>query len=127
MLVWSVIWLILDRMHDYTKWLDGISNYLFIIYILGILLIYILGTIANESKLYSQIQDLKQKHEGLLGQHNIDMKDKEKLSNQIDLEKLFIRILSEKMAQDDMLEAKAQFDLLKELSEIEKNESGKDN
>ncbi|MBC6910053.1 hypothetical protein DT304_01810 [Lactobacillus reuteri] len=59
MLIWSVVWLILDRMHEYTNWLNSISSYLFITYVLGIFLIYIIGTIANEVKLFYQIKNLE--------------------------------------------------------------------
>lgn len=128
MSIWTVIWLIVDRMYEYTNWLNGISDYLFIAYILGILLIYIIGIIVNEFTLSHQARDLKQKYDGLLNQHKLDMEDKETLESQIELEKLFIKILSDRMARDDLIEAKTRFDLLKELTEIEeKHKSSKNN
>lgn len=128
MLIWSVIWLVLDRMHDYTNWLNSISSYLFIAYVLGILLIYIIGTIANEVKLSNQVQDLEQKYGGLLNQHKIDMNDKQKLKTQIELKDLFIRILSAKMPENELLAVKHQLDILKEMADIEQNnENSKNN
>lgn len=128
MLIWSVVWLILDRMHEYTNWLNSISSYLFITYVLGIFLIYIIGTIANEVKLFYQIKNLEQRYDGLLNQHRIDMNDKQRLKSQIELKDFFIRILSIKLPEDKLLEVKQQFDLLKEMAEIEqKNEGSKNN
>lgn len=89
MLIWSVVWLILDRMHEYTNWLNSISSYLFITYVLGIFLIYIIGTIANEVKLFYQIKNLEQRYDGLLNQRRIDMNDKQRLKSQIELKDFF--------------------------------------
>ena len=76
-------------MHEYTNWLNSISSYLFITYVLGIFLIYIIGTIANDVKLFYQIKNLEQRYDGLLNQRRIDMNDKQRLKSQIELKDFF--------------------------------------
>ncbi|MBB1123523.1 hypothetical protein H5S41_06080 [Limosilactobacillus sp. Lr3000] len=56
------------------------------------------------------------------------MNDKQRLKSQIELKDFFIRVLSTKLPEDKLLEVKQQFDLLKEMAEIEqKNEGSKNN
>lgn len=126
--IWSFIWAIIDRMYEYTNWLNKIGDNLFLIYIVGLLIIYIAETIANEINLSRKNEKLELSQKGLLNQHRIDMNDKQKLKSQIELKDLFIKILSTKLPKDKSLEAKQQFDLLKEMADIEQNnENSKNN
>lgn len=129
MLILTVIWGLLEKMHDFTSWINNtISTYLFIGYLVLVIIIYILGIIINSYEDYKKYLVTEENRAGLTKQFNIDKKEKESLQTNIDLKQLFINILISMLEEDKIIEAQNKFKLLREMKDIErKNENSKDN
>ena len=94
MFILTIAWGVLEKMHDFTSWINNkLSTYLFVSYLILVIIIYVLGIIINSYVNYKKYLEVKENRDGLLAQFDIDKEEKEDLQTNIALKQLFINIL----------------------------------
>ncbi|MCC4392697.1 hypothetical protein LMB47_01810 [Limosilactobacillus reuteri] len=80
MLVLTIVWGTLEKMHDFTSWIDNkLSTYLFIGYLILVIIIYVLGIIINSYIDYKKYLESEENRNGLISQFNLDKEEKQNL------------------------------------------------
>lgn len=129
MFILTIAWGVLEKMHDFTSWINNkLSTYLFVSYLILVIIIYVLGIIINSYVNYKKYLEVKENRYGLLAQFDIDKEEKEDLQTNTALKQLFINILLSMLSEGKVIEAQNKFKLLREMKNIErKNENRKNN
>lgn len=129
MFILTIIWGVLEKMHDFTPWISKkIATYLFITYIVLIIIIYFIGALTNAYVDYKKYLESEENRNGLISQFNLDKKEKQDLQNNIELYKTLINIILSTLDKDKISEVQNKFKLFKEIQNIErKNENSKNN
>lgn len=129
MLVLTIVWGTLEKMHDFTSWIDNkLSTYLFIGYLILVIIIYVLGIIINSYIDYKKYLESEENRNGLISQFNLDKEEKQNLQRNIELKEMFINTILSTLDKDKVSEVQNKFKLLEEMHNIErKNENSKNN
>nr|WP_134799522.1 hypothetical protein [Limosilactobacillus reuteri] len=129
MLVLTIVWGTLEKMHDFTSWIDNkLSTYLFIGYLILVIIIYVLGIIINSYIDYKKYLESEENRNGLISQFNLDKEEKQNLQRNIELKEMFINTILSTLDEDKVSEVQNKFKLLEEMHNIErKNENSKNN
>ena len=83
MVILTFIWGLLEAMQSFTTWLNKISVYIFIGYLVTMTVVYIVCIIAYSYKLQQIIKKLADNNDGLTNQHEIDLADKQQLLREL--------------------------------------------
>lgn len=129
MVVLTIIWGVLEKMHDFTPWISKrISTYLFIAYIVLIIIIYFIGVLTSAYFDYKRYLESEENRNGLISQFNLDKEEKQNLQRNIELKEMFINTILSTLDEDKVSEVQNKFKLLEEMHNIEqKNENSKNN
>lgn len=122
------IWALLEGMRSFTPWLNRISVYIFIGYLIVLLVAYLVCIMAYSYKLQQTIKELSDNNNGLINQHTLDSKDKKHLKDQLKLQQLITCILINEIPSDNLPAVESRLNIIKEVHNIdERNENSKDN
>lgn len=115
-------------MQSFTPWLNGISVYMFIGYLIILLATYLVCIIAYSYKLQQTIKRLSENNNGLVNQHEIDLTDKKRLRQELGISQKIIELLINSIPSEKIPETIQRIDLIKGVYNIgTRNEDSKDN
>mgnify|MGYP003084794623 CR=1 FL=1 len=115
-------------MQSFTPWLNGISVYMFIGYLIILLATYLVCIIAYSYKLQQTIKRLSENNNGLANQHEIDLTDKKRLRQELGISQKIIELLINSIPSEKIPETIQRIDLIKGVYNIgTRNEDSKDN
>lgn len=124
----TFIWGLLEAMQSFTTWLNKISVYIFIGYLVTITVVYIVCIIAYSYKLQQIIKKLADNNDGLTNQHEIDLADKQQLLRELGINQKIVEVLITAIPSENLNEVSQRIGLMKEVYNIdERNEDSKDN
>lgn len=122
------IFSLLERIQAFTSWLDNISVDIIIGFFAIIIITYIVSIIAYSFKLQQTIKRLSDNNNGLVNQHKIDLADKERLIDKLDLNHKIIELLINTIPSEKITETTKRIKLVQEVYNIgTRNENSKDN
>lgn len=115
-------------MQSFTPWLNGISVYMFIGYLIILLATYLVCIIAYSYKLQQTIKRLSENNNGLANQHKIDLADKKQLIDNLDINNKIIELLINTIPNEKIKETTGRIKLIQGVYNIgTRNEDSKDN
>ena len=115
-------------MQSFTTWLNKISVYIFIRYLVTMTVVYIVCIIAYSYKLQQIIKKLADNNNGLTNQHEIDLADKQQLLRELGINQKIVEVLITAIPSENLNEVSQRIGLMKEVYNIdERNEDSKDN
>lgn len=124
----TFIWGLLEAMQSFTTWLNKISVYIFIRYLVTMTVVYIVCIIAYSYKLQQIIKKLADNNNGLTNQHEIDLADKQQLLRELGINQKIVEVLITAIPSENLNEVSQRIGLMKEVYNIdERNEDSKDN
>lgn len=124
----TFIWGLLEAMQSFTTWLNKISVYIFIGYLVALTVVYIVCIIAYSYKLQQIIKKLADNNDGLTNQHEIDLADKQQLLRELGINQKIVEVLITAIPSENLNEVSQRIGLMKEVYNIdERNEDSKDN
>lgn len=124
----TYIWGLLEGMQSFTPWLNGISVYMFIGYLIILLATYLVCIIAYSYKLQQTIKRLSENNNGLANQHKIDLADKKQLIDNLDINNKIIELLINTIPNEKIKETTGRIKLIQGVYNIgTRNEDSKDN
>ncbi|HAM87076.1 hypothetical protein PO148_01850 [Limosilactobacillus mucosae] len=124
----TFIWGLLEAMQSFTTWLNKISVYIFIGYLVTMTVVYIVCIIAYSYKLQQIIKKLADNNDGLTNQHEIDLADKQQLLRELGINQKIVEVLITAIPSENLNEVSQRIGLMKEVYNIdERNEDSKDN
>lgn len=124
----TFIWGLLEAMQSFTTWLNKISVYIFIGYLVTMTVVYIVCIIAYSYKLQQIIKKLADNNDGLTNQHEIDLADKQQLLRELGINQKIVEVLITTIPSENLNEVSQRIGLMKEVYNIdERNEDSKDN
>lgn len=124
----TFIWGLLEAMQSFTTWLNKISVYIFIGYLVTMTVVYIVCIIAYSYKLQQIIKKLADNNDGLTNQHEIDLADKQQLLRELGINQKIVEVLVTAIPSENLNEVSQRIGLMKEVYNIdERNEDSKDN
>lgn len=124
----TFIWGLLEAMQSFTTWLNKISVYIFIGYLVTLTVVYIVCIIAYSYKLQQIIKKLADNNDGLTNQHEIDLADKQQLLRELGINQKIVEVLITAIPSENLNEVSQRIGLMKEVYNIdERNEDSKDN
>lgn len=119
---------LLEAMQSFTTWLNKISVYIFIGYLVTMTVVYIVCIIAYSYKLQQIIKKLADNNDGLTNQHEIDLADKQQLLRELGINQKIVEVLITAIPSENLNEVSQRIGLMKEVYNIdERNEDSKDN
>ncbi|WP_270641313.1 hypothetical protein [Limosilactobacillus mucosae] len=122
------IFSLLEGIQAFTSWLDNISVDIIIGFFAIIIITYIVSIIAYSFKLQQTIKRLSDNNNGLVNQHKIDLADKERLIDKLDLNHKIIELLINTIPSEKITETTKRIKLVQEVYNIgTRNENSKDN
>lgn len=128
MVILTFIWGLLEAMQSFTTWLNKISVYIFIGYLVTMTVVYIVCIIAYSYKLQQIIKKLADNNDGLTNQHEIDLADKQQLLRELGINQKIVEVLITAIPSENLNEVSQRIGLMKEVYNIdERNEDSKDN
>ncbi|WP_288728445.1 hypothetical protein [uncultured Limosilactobacillus sp.] len=128
MAILTFIWGLLEAMQSFTTWLNKISVYIFIGYLVTMTVVYIVCIIAYSYKLQQIIKKLADNNDGLTNQHEIDLADKQQLLRELGINQKIVEVLITAIPSENLNEVSQRIGLMKEVYNIdERNEDSKDN
>lgn len=128
MVILTFIWGLLEAMQSFTTWLNKISVYIFIGYLVTMTVVYIVCIIAYSYKLQQIIKKLADNNDGLTNQHEIDLADKQQLLRELGINQKIVEVLITTIPSENLNEVSQRIGLMKEVYNIdERNEDSKDN
>lgn len=128
MVILTFIWGLLEAMQSFTTWLNKISVYIFIGYLVTMTVVYIVCIIAYSYKLQQIIKKLADNNDGLTNQHEIDLADKQQLMRELGINQKIVEVLITAIPSENLNEVSQRIGLMKEVYNIdERNEDSKDN
>ena len=124
----TFIWGLLEAMQSFTTWLNKISVYIFIGYLVTMTVVYIVCIIAYSYKLQQIIKKLADNNDGLTNQHEFDLADKQQLLRELGINQKIVEVLITAIPSENLNEVSQRIGLMKEVYNIdERNEDSKDN
>lgn len=124
----TFIWGLLEAMQSFTTWLNKISVYIFVGYLVTLTVVYIVCIIAYSYKLQQIIKKLADNNDGLTNQHEIDLADKQQLLRDLGINQKIVEVLITAIPGENLSEVSQRIGLMKEVYNIdERNEDSKDN
>lgn len=115
-------------MQSFTPWLNGISVYMFIGYLIILLATYLVCIIAYSYKLQQTVKGLSNNNDGLANQHEIDLTDKKRLRQELGISQKIIELLINLIPSEKIPETIQRINLIKGVYNIgTRNEDSKDN
>ena len=128
MVILTFIWGLLEAMQSFTTWLNKISVYIFIGYLVTMTVVYIVCIIAYSYKLQQIIKKLADNNDVLTNQHEIDLADKQQLLRELGINQKIVEVLITAIPSENLNEVSQRIGLMKEVYNIdERNEDSKDN
>lgn len=128
MVILTFILGLLEAMQSFTTWLNKISVYIFIGYLVTMTVVYIVCIIAYSYKLQQIIKKLADNNDGLTNQHEIDLADKQQLLRELGINQKIVEVLITAIPSENLNEVSQRIGLMKEVYNIdERNEDSKDN
>ncbi|WP_270635592.1 hypothetical protein [Limosilactobacillus mucosae] len=128
MVILTFVWGLLEAMQSFTTWLNKISVYIFIGYLVTMTVVYIVCIIAYSYKLQQIIKKLADNNDGLTNQHEIDLADKQQLLRELGINQKIVEVLITAIPSENLNEVSQRIGLMKEVYNIdERNEDSKDN
>lgn len=122
------IWGLLEGMQSFTPWLNGISVYMFIGYLIFLLVTYLMCIVAYSYKLQQTVKRLSDNNDGLSNQHEIDLTDKKRLRQELGISQKIIELLINSIPSEKIPETIQRINLIKGVYNIgTRNEDSKDN
>lgn len=122
------IFSLLEGIQAFTSWLDNISVDIIIGFFAIIIITYTVSIIAYSFKLQQTIKRLSDNNNGLVNQHKIDLADKERLIDKLDLNHKIIELLINTIPSEKITETTKRIKLVQEVYNIgTRNENSKDN
>ena len=82
-----------SSMASMTNWIKKYVTQIYIGWLILVVITYFIGILINSILLQIKLDESEENNSGLLNQHKLDMKDKEKLQQSFDLSQLILNII----------------------------------
>ncbi|MBW0444516.1 hypothetical protein KDZ21_07985 [Lactobacillus crispatus] len=114
-------------MASMTTWIKKYVTQIFIGWLLLVTITYFVGILINSILLQIKLDESEENNSGLLNQHKLDMKDKEKLQQSLDLSHLILNIIKDHIPPERYRIINEKIELEKKVHEIERNANSQNN
>lgn len=116
-----------SSMASMTNWIKKYVTQIYIGWLILVVIIYFIGILINSILLQIKLDESEENNSGLLNQHKLDMKDKEKLQQSFDLSQLILNIIKNYIPPEKYQIINEKIELDKKVQEIERNANSQNN
>lgn len=125
----SIVFLLtlFSSMASMTNWIKKYVTQIYIGWLILVVITYFIGILINSILLQIKLDESEENNSGLLNQHKLDMKDKEKLQQSFDLSQLILNIIKNYIPPEKYQIINEKIELDKKVQEIERNANSQNN
>lgn len=116
-----------SSMASMTNWIKKYVTQIYIGWLILVVITYFIGILINSILLQIKLDESEENNSGLLNQHKLDMKDKEKLQQSFDLSQLILNIIKNHIPTEKYQIINEEIELDKKVQEIERNANSQNN
>lgn len=116
-----------SSMASMTNWIKKYVTQIYIGWLILVVITYFIGILINSILLQIKLDESEENNSGLLNQHKLDMKDKEKLQQSFDLSQLILNIIKNHIPPEKYQIINEEIALDKKVQEIERNANSQNN
>lgn len=116
-----------SSMASMTNWIKKYVTQIYIGWLILVVITYFIGILINSILLQIKLDESEENNSGLLNQHKLDMKDKEKLQQSFDLSQLILNIIKNHIPPEKYQIINEKIELDKKVQEIERNANSQNN
>lgn len=116
-----------SSMASMTNWIKKYVTQIYIGWLILVVITYFIGILINSILLQIKLDESEENNSGLLNQHKLDMKDKEKLQQSFDLSQLILNIIKNYIPPEKYQIINEKIELDKKVQKIERNANSQNN